>query len=173
MDLLSDVAFLSRLQFTLIVAFHFVFVPLSIGIGLITAIAQTRYYRSGDEKDEKAAWFWVKVFTTTFAVGVASGIAMEFSFGTNWADYSRFVGDIFGAPLAAEAGLPYPFEEAVESTQTRELDDSELDAVAGGSWCVIIGGGHDNDSNTVDTENGVGVTGFGTCDYVGIGIGVF
>ena len=103
MDLLSDVAFLSRLQFTLIVAFHFVFVPLSIGIGLITAIAHTRAYRSGDEQDERAAWFWVKVFTTTFAVGVASGIAMEFSFGTNWADYSRFVGDIFGAPLAAEA----------------------------------------------------------------------
>ena len=103
MELLSDVAFLSRLQFTLTVAFHFVFVPLSIGIGLITALAQTRYYRSGDAKDEKAAWFWVKVFTTTFAVGVASGITMEFSFGTNWADYSRFVGDIFGAPLAAEA----------------------------------------------------------------------
>ena len=103
MDLLSDVAFLSRLQFTLTVAFHFVFVPLSIGIGLVTAIAQTRYYRSGDARDEKAAWFWVKVFTTTFAIGVASGITMEFSFGTNWADYSRFVGDIFGAPLAAEA----------------------------------------------------------------------
>jgi cytochrome d ubiquinol oxidase subunit I len=103
MELFADVAFLSRLQFTLTVAFHFVFVPLSIGIGLITALAQTRYYRSGDAEDEKAAWFWVKVFTTTFAVGVASGITMEFSFGTNWADYSRFVGDIFGAPLAAEA----------------------------------------------------------------------
>ena len=77
------------------------------------------------------------------------------------------------APLAAEAGLPYTFEEAVESTQARELSDGELEAVAGGSWCIIIGGGHDNDSNTVDTENGVGVTGFGTCDYVGIGLGVF
>ena len=103
MELLADAAFLSRLQFTLTVAFHFVFVPLSIGVGLITAIAQTRYYRSGDAADGDAAWFWVKVFTTTFAVGVASGITMEFSFGTNWADYSRFVGDIFGAPLAAEA----------------------------------------------------------------------
>lgn len=103
MELLSDVAFLSRLQFTLIVAFHFVFVPLSIGTGLITAIAQTRYYRSRSSEDGDAAWFWTKLFTTTFVVGVASGIAMEFSFGTNWADYSRFVGDIFGAPLAAEA----------------------------------------------------------------------
>ena len=103
MDLLSDVAFLSRLQFTLIVAFHFVFVPLSIGVGLVTALAQTRAYRSGSAEDERGAAFWLKIFTTTFVIGVASGIAMEFSFGTNWAEYSRFVGDIFGAPLAAEA----------------------------------------------------------------------
>ena len=71
MELLSDVAFLSRLQFTLTVAFHFVFVPLSIGIGLITALAQTRYYRSGDAKDEKAAWFWVKVFTLSIRARMA------------------------------------------------------------------------------------------------------
>ena len=103
MELFGDVAFLARLQFTLTVAFHFVFVPLSIGIGLITAIAETRAYRSGDPEDADAARFWVKLFTTTFVIGVASGITMEFSFGTNWADYSRFVGDIFGAPLAAEA----------------------------------------------------------------------
>ena len=103
MELLTDVAFLSRLQFTLTVAFHFVFVPLSIGIGLITALAETRYYKSQAPEDEAASKFWVKLFTTTFAIGVASGITMEFSFGTNWADYSRFVGDIFGAPLAAEA----------------------------------------------------------------------
>ena len=103
MELFTDVVFLSRLQFTLTVAFHFVFVPLSIGIGLITAIAETRHYRSGNPKDGVAARFWLKIFTTTFVIGVATGITMEFSFGTNWADYSRFVGDIFGAPLAAEA----------------------------------------------------------------------
>jgi len=103
MELFSDVAFLARLQFTLTVAFHFVFVPLSIGVGLVTAIAQTRYYRSRDDEDLAGAQFWTKLFTTTFAIGVATGITMEFSFGTNWADYSRFVGDIFGAPLAAEA----------------------------------------------------------------------
>ena len=103
MELFSDVAFLSRLQFTLIVAFHFVFVPLSIGVGLVTALAQTRAYRSGSAEDEQGAAFWLKIFTATFVIGVASGIAMEFSFGTNWAEYSRFVGDIFGAPLAAEA----------------------------------------------------------------------
>ena len=103
MELFTDVVFLSRLQFTLTVAFHFVFVPLSIGLGLITALAETRHYRSGKFEDAAAARFWLKIFTTTFAIGVASGITMEFSFGTNWADYSRFVGDIFGAPLAAEA----------------------------------------------------------------------
>ena len=103
MELLTDVAFLSRLQFTLTVAFHFVFVPLSIGIGLITALAETRHYKTRDPKDAEASRFWVKIYTTTFAIGVATGITMEFSFGTNWADYSRFVGDIFGAPLAAEA----------------------------------------------------------------------
>ena len=85
----------------------------------------------------------------------------------------KAVFDATVAPLASEAGLPYTFEEAVESTHARELDGDELEAVAGGSYCFIIGVGHDNDSNTVDTENGVGVTGLGTCDYVGFGIGVF
>ncbi len=103
MEALTDVVVLSRIQFALTVAYHFIFVPLSIGLGLITAIFATKYYRSKDEKDSAVTRFWVKIFTATFAIGVATGITMEFSFGTNWADYSRFVGDIFGAPLAAEA----------------------------------------------------------------------
>ena len=106
MDILTDVALLSRIQFALTVAYHFIFVPLSIGLGLITAIFATKYYRSRDEKDGAAVRLWVKIFTATFAIGVATGITMEFSFGTNWADYSRFVGDIFGAPLAAVRFLP-------------------------------------------------------------------
>ena len=96
MDALFDVALLSRIQFAVTVAYHFIFVPLSIGLGLITAIFATKYYRSRDEKDGAAMHFWVRIFTATFAIGVATGITMEFSFGTNWADYSRFVGDIFG-----------------------------------------------------------------------------
>lgn len=103
MDVLSDVVLLSRIQFALTVAYHFLFVPLSIGLGLIMAIFATKYHRSRSEQDGNAMRFWVRIFTTTFAIGVATGITMEFSFGTNWADYSRFVGDIFGAPLAAEA----------------------------------------------------------------------
>lgn len=105
-----DVADLSRFQFAFTVAYHFLFVPLSIGLGLIMALAQTRAYKSNKPEDKAAAHFWVKIFTTTFAVGVATGITMEFAFGTNWADYSRFVGDIFGAPLAAEALLAFFLE---------------------------------------------------------------
>ena len=73
--------------------YHFVFVPLSIGLGLIVAIFETKYYRSNKPEDAAASRFWIKVFTATFALGVATGITMEFSFGTNWADYARFVGD--------------------------------------------------------------------------------
>ncbi len=110
MEQFLDPTLLARIQFALVVIFHFMYVPLSIGLGLILAISETRYYRSRDPKDAAATKFWAKLFTTTFAVGVLSGITMEFSFGTNWADYSRFVGDIFGAPLAAEALLAFFLE---------------------------------------------------------------
>lgn len=112
MELLMDVVFLSRFQFAMTIIFHFLFVPMSIGLGLIMAIAQTRAHRSQDPKDVAAAHFWIKIFTATFAVGVATGITMEFAFGTNWADYSRFVGDIFGAPLAAEALFAFFLESS-------------------------------------------------------------
>ena len=98
-----DAATLARIQFAATALFHFLFVPLSIGFGLILAILETKAYRTRDPHDEALAQFWLRLFTGTFAVGVATGITMEFSFGTNWADYARFVGDIFGAPLAAEA----------------------------------------------------------------------
>lgn len=110
MDILSDPVFLARLQFAATVAYHFIFVPMSIGLGLILAINETRYYKSHSPEDEAASKFWVKIFTATFAIGVATGITMEFSFGTNWADYSRFVGNIFGAPLAAEALIAFFLE---------------------------------------------------------------
>jgi len=97
-----DVVTLSRIQFAVTVGYHFLFVPLSIGLGLVLVLAERRFYKSGSAEDQAASDFWIKLFTATFAVGVATGIAMEFAFGTNWATYSRFVGDIFGAPLAAE-----------------------------------------------------------------------
>ena len=110
MDIFSDAVLLSRIQFALTVAYHFIFVPLSIGLALILAINETKYFRSRTDENAAASRFWVKIFTATFVVGVATGITMEFSFGTNWADYARFVGDIFGAPLAAEALLAFFLE---------------------------------------------------------------
>lgn len=94
---------LARIQFAVTIIYHFLFVPLSIGMGCILVLAERRYMKSGLAEDRAGANFWVKLFTATFAVGVATGITMEFAFGTNWAGFSRFVGDIFGAPLAAEA----------------------------------------------------------------------
>ena len=97
-----DVVLLSRIQFAVTIMYHFLFVPLSIGLGLIMVLFERKYYRSGKPEDAAAAKMWIKIFAATFAIGVATGITMEFAFGTNWATYSRFVGDIFGAPLAAE-----------------------------------------------------------------------
>jgi cytochrome d ubiquinol oxidase subunit I len=109
---LVDVVTLSRIQFAVTIIYHFMFVPVSIGLGLVVALAERRFYKSGDPKDRASSDFWIKLFTATFAVGVATGISMEFAFGTNWAAYSRFVGDIFGAPLAAE-GLFAFFLESI------------------------------------------------------------
>jgi len=107
---LFDPVLLARIQFAATAAFHFLFVPMSVGIGLIMAINVTRNYKKNDPKLEGAARMWVKILAAVFVVGVVSGITMEFSFGTNWADYSRFVGGIFGAPLAAEALLAFFME---------------------------------------------------------------
>ncbi|GHV59749.1 cytochrome d ubiquinol oxidase subunit I [Bacteroidia bacterium] len=92
----------SRAQFALTAIYHWVFVPLTLGLGLIMAIMETLYYRTKDEKWKRTTQFWMKLFGINFAVGVATGIILEFEFGTNWSNYSWFVGDIFGAPLAIE-----------------------------------------------------------------------
>ena len=100
MDL--DVLFLSRFQFALTIMFHYLFPPLSIGLGVIMAITEGMYIKTKNRDYEIMARFWTKVFAVVFAMGVATGIVMEFQFGTNWATYSRYVGDVFGSPLAAE-----------------------------------------------------------------------
>jgi len=97
-----DVVFLSRLQFALTIMFHYLFPPLTIGLGLLIVIYEFQHVRTGKVAWRRAVDFWVKLFAVSFAVGVASGIVMEFQFGTNWAVYSRFVGDVFGSALAAE-----------------------------------------------------------------------
>ncbi|MEM1416082.1 MAG: cytochrome ubiquinol oxidase subunit I [Myxococcota bacterium] len=97
-----DVVDLSRAQFALTVMFHYLFPPLSIGLGVIMVVLEGLALRTGDDAYERATRWWTKVFAVNFAVGVASGIVMEFQFGTNWATYSRFVGDVFGSALASE-----------------------------------------------------------------------
>jgi cytochrome d ubiquinol oxidase subunit I len=92
----------SRAQFALTAAFHWVFVPLTLGLGLIMAIMESLYLGTGNVKWKRTTQFWMKLFGINFAVGVATGIILEFEFGTNWSNYSWFVGDIFGAPLAIE-----------------------------------------------------------------------
>lgn len=97
-----DVVTLSRLQFALTIMFHYLFPPLTIGMGVIMVYLEARYLWTKEAIYETAARFWTQLFAATFAVGVATGIVMEFQFGTNWAVYSRFVGDVFGSALAAE-----------------------------------------------------------------------
>lgn len=100
--ILSSLVGWSRAQFALTAAYHWLFVPLTLGLGIIMAIMETIYVRKGDEFWKNTARFWEKIFGINFAVGVATGIILEFQFGTNWSNYSWFVGDIFGAPLAIE-----------------------------------------------------------------------
>jgi cytochrome bd ubiquinol oxidase subunit I len=97
-----DVEILARLQFAFTIAFHYIYPPLSIGLGVVMVIMEGMYLKTKEPLYEKMTKFWVKVFALTFAIGVATGIVMEFEFGTNWATYSRYVGDVFGSALAAE-----------------------------------------------------------------------
>jgi cytochrome d ubiquinol oxidase subunit I len=98
-----DVLFLSRLQFAVATYFPFLFVPLTLGLSLLVAILQTKWYRTGDEDYLRMTKFWGKLFLINFAIGVVTGITLEFQFGTNWSRYSIFVGDVFGSLLAIEA----------------------------------------------------------------------
>ena len=100
----------SRAQFALTAIYHWLFVPLTLGLAVIMGIAETKYYRSKDAFWKTTAQFWQKLFGVNFAMGVATGIILEFEFGTNWSNYSWFVGDIFGAPLAVEGIVAFFME---------------------------------------------------------------
>ena len=101
---------LARIQFALTIAFHYIYPPLSIGIGLLMVIFKGIYLRTGKVEYNTLARFWTRIFSLTFGIGVATGIVMEFEFGTNWATYSRYVGDIFGSALAAEGVFAFALE---------------------------------------------------------------
>jgi len=101
---------LSRLQFAVTTSYHFLFVPLTLGLGVLVAMMETWYVRTGNETYKKMTKFWGKLFLINFAMGVVTGLVQEFQFGMNWSEYSRFVGDIFGAPLAIEALVAFFLE---------------------------------------------------------------
>lgn len=105
-----DALDLSRLQFTVTTIYHFFFVPLSLGLTILVAIMHTAYARTGKAEYEKMTKFWGKLLVINFAMGVVTGIVMEFQFGMNWSEYARFMGDIFGAPLAIEALMAFFLE---------------------------------------------------------------
>ncbi|WP_026755531.1 cytochrome ubiquinol oxidase subunit I [Sediminibacter sp. Hel_I_10] len=105
-----DTEILARVQFAFTIAFHYIYPPLSIGLGLIMVIFESLWIKTKNEKYHILAKFWTKIFALTFGIGVVTGIVMEFEFGTNWATYSRYVGDIFGSALAAEGIFAFALE---------------------------------------------------------------
>ena len=107
-----DAVFLARLQFALTIGFHFLFPPITIGLAWLLVIIEGIGWRTKDEVYVRAGKFFARLLALTFALGVASGLVMEFQFGMNWAGYSKFVGDIFGAPLAAEAIFAFFLESS-------------------------------------------------------------
>lgn len=105
-----DVVILSRIQFALTIMFHYLFPPLTIGLGVLMVIFEAAYLKTGNRQYEVITRFWTRIFALNFALGVATGVVMEFEFGTNWAVYSRFVGDVFGSALAAEGVFAFFLE---------------------------------------------------------------
>ena len=105
-----DVEVLARIQFAFTIAFHYIYPPLSIGLGLIMMIMEGMYLKTRDKRYEQMTRFWIRIFALIFGIGVATGIIMEFEFGTNWATYSKYVGDIFGSALAAEGIFAFALE---------------------------------------------------------------
>jgi len=111
--MVMDVVLLSRLQFAVATMFHFLFVPFTLGLSFLVAYMETRYVKTGDETYLRMTKFWGKLFLINFAVGVVTGITLEFQFGTNWSRYSAFVGDIFGSLLAIEATTSFFLESTL------------------------------------------------------------
>ncbi len=129
----------SRAQFALTAGFHWVFVPLTLGLAVIMAVMETIYYKTGDEFWKRTAQFWMKIFGINFAVGVATGLILEFEFGTNWSNYSWFVGDIFGAPLAIEGILAFFMEATFIAVMFFGWDKVSKRFHLASTWLVGIG----------------------------------
>jgi cytochrome d ubiquinol oxidase subunit I len=134
-----DALLLARLQFAVTTVYHFFFVPLTLGLSILVAIFETAYVRTGDETYKRMTKFWGKLFLINFAMGVVTGIVQEFQFGMNWSEYSRFVGDVFGAPLAIEALLAFFMESTFLGIWIFGWDRLSKGLHAATMWLVAIG----------------------------------
>ena len=134
-----DPIFLARAQFAITTVYHFFFVPLTLGLSVLVAIMETLYVRTGQEMYKQMTKFWGKLFLINFAMGVVTGIVQEFQFGMNWSEYSRFVGDIFGAPLAVEALLAFFLESTFLGVWVFGWDKLSKGMHALAIWLVAIG----------------------------------
>jgi cytochrome bd ubiquinol oxidase subunit I len=133
-----NVLLLSRLQFAAATFFHFLFVPLTLGLSVLIAIMETIYVRTGDEEYLRMAKFWGKIFLINFAIGVVTGITLEFQFGTNWSQYSRYVGDIFGSLLAIEASAAFFLESTFVAVWAFGWQKLSAKAHAATAWVVAF-----------------------------------
>ncbi|NDV79086.1 cytochrome ubiquinol oxidase subunit I [Dysgonomonas sp. 511] len=129
----------SRAQFAMTAMYHWLFVPLTLGLGIIMAIMETMYVRTGNEQWKKTAKFWMTIFGINFAIGVATGLILEFQFGTNWSNYSTVVGDIFGAPLAIEAIVAFFMEATFISIMFFGWKRVSKKAHLAATWLTITG----------------------------------
>jgi cytochrome d ubiquinol oxidase subunit I len=134
-----DPLLLARVQFALTTIYHFFFVPLTMGLSILVAVMETLYVRSGQVEYKRMAKFWGKLFLINFALGVVTGIVQEFQFGMNWSEYSRYVGDIFGAPLAIEALLAFFLESTFLGIWIFGWDKLSKGLHAATIWIVAIG----------------------------------
>ncbi|NIA31499.1 MAG: cytochrome ubiquinol oxidase subunit I [Actinobacteria bacterium] len=134
-----DSVILARWQFAIVTVYHFFFVPLTLGLSVLVAIMESLYVKTGKEEYKRMTKFWGKLFLINFAMGVATGIVQEFQFGMNWSEYSRFVGDIFGAPLAIEALLAFFLESTFLGIWIFGWDRLSKKAHATTIWIVAIG----------------------------------
>lgn len=134
-----DVLLLSRIQFAFTIAFHYLFPPLSIGLGVCMVIMEGMWLKTGNPLYHQMARFWTKVFALTFALGVATGIVMEFEFGTNWAAYSRYVGDVFGSALAAEGIFAFFLESGFLAVLLFGWDKVSRKVHYFATWMVCLG----------------------------------
>lgn len=136
---MNELLFLSRFQFALTACYHWLFVPLTLGLGIVMSVMETLYVRSSDDFWKRTAQFWQKLFGINFAVGVATGIILEFEFGTNWSNYSWFVGDIFGAPLAIEGILAFFMESTFIALMFFGWGKISRKAHCASTWLTVIG----------------------------------